>query len=251
MLHSAPRDGRPACLVTPLLCRRRHEQGHFHPSWRDLVIVSVIRFLGVLCALACVLAASCARGSEAAPVTGADLYKACVPCHGAAGEGTPAIGAPAIAGLPAWYVSAQLQAFQSGLRGKHADDIEGLRMRAMSKQMLTEAEVLAVASHVASLPGVTSAARIASVNASGAVAAFLTCATCHGARFEGNAVIKAPPLAGRDDWYVAAQIRKFRAGIRGSAHGDPFGPVMQVNTRALAAENVDRVASYVHALSAE
>lgn len=239
--------------MTPLLCRlRRHEQGHFQSFWRDLVIVSVIRFLGVLCALACVLAvASCARGSEAAPVTGAALYKACVPCHGAAGEGTPAIGAPAIASLPAWYVSAQLQAFQTGLRGKHADDTEGLRMRAMSKQMLTEAEVLAVASHVASLPGVTSAARIASVNASDAVAAFLTCATCHGARFEGNAVIKAPPLAGRDDWYVAAQIRKFRAGIRGSAHGDPFGPVMQVNTRALAAENVDRVASYVHALSAE
>jgi cytochrome c553 len=214
------------------------------------VTVSVIRALGALCALACILAAaSCARRSEAAPVTGAELYKACVPCHGAAGEGTPAIGAPAIASLPAWYVSAQLQAFQTGLRGKHADDTEGLRMQAMSKQMLTEAEVMAVASHVASLPAVTSAARITSVNASGAIAPFLVCATCHGARFEGNAVIKAPPLAGRDDWYIAAQIRKFRAGIRGSAHGDAFGPVMQVNTRALAAENVDRVAAYVHALS--
>ena len=193
--------------------------------------------------------AGCARRSEAAPVTGAELFKACVPCHGAAGEGTPAIGAPAIAGLPDWYVSAQLQAFQTGLRGKHADDTEGLRMRAMSKQMLTHAEVLAVASHVASLPGVTSAARITSVNASGAIAAFLVCATCHGAKFEGNAVVGAPPLAGRDDWYIAAQIRKFRAGIRGSAHGDAFGPVMQVNTRALAAENVDRVAAYVHALA--
>lgn len=218
--------------------------------WRDLVTVSVIRVLGALCALVCILAlSSCARRSEAAPVTGAELYKACVPCHGVAGEGTPAIGAPAIASLPAWYVSAQLQAFQTGLRGKHADDTEGLRMQAMSKQMLTQAEVLAVANHVASLRGVTTAARITSVTASGAVAAFLPCATCHGARFEGNPVIKAPPLAGRDDWYIAAQIRKFRAGIRGSAHGDEFGPVMQVNTRALAAENVDRVAAYVHALS--
>jgi len=212
--------------------------------------VSVIRVIGAFCALACIVAgAGCARRSEAAPVTGAELFKACVPCHGAAGEGTPAIGAPAIAGLPDWYVSAQLQAFQTGLRGKHADDTEGLRMRAMSKQMLTHAEVLAVASHVASLPGVTSAARIATVNASGAIAAFLVCATCHGAKFEGNAVVGAPPLAGRDDWYIAAQIRKFRAGIRGSAHGDAFGPVMQVNSRALAAENVDRVAAYVHALA--
>jgi len=193
--------------------------------------------------------ASCARRSEAAPVTGAELFKACVPCHGAAGEGTPAIGAPAIASLPAWYVSAQLQEFQTGLRGKHADDTEGLRMQAMSRQMLTQVEVLAVASYVASLPGVTSPAKIASANASGAIAPLLVCATCHGARFEGNPVIKAPPLAGRDDWYISAQIRKFRAGIRGSAHGDEFGPVMQVNTRALAAENVDRVAAYVHALS--
>jgi cytochrome c553 len=223
---------------------------HFPPLLADLVTVAVIRALGALCALACIFAAaSCARRSEATPVTGADLYKACVPCHGAAGEGTPAIGAPAIASLPAWYVAAQLQAFQTGLRGKHADDTEGLRMRAMSRQMLTQAEVSAVASHVASLPRVTSAARITSVNASGAIAAFLVCATCHGANFEGNAVIKAPPLAGRDDWYIAAQIRKFRAGIRGSAHGDAFGPLMQVNTRALAAENVDRVAAYVHALS--
>ena len=212
--------------------------------------VSVIRVIGAFCALACIVAgAGCARRSEAAPVTGAELFKACVPCHGAAGEGTPAIGAPAIASLPAWYVSAQLQAFQTGLRGKHADDTEGLRMQAMSKQMLTQAEVMAVASHVASLPAVTSAARMTSVNASGAIAAFLVCATCHGAKFEGNAVIKAPPLAGRDDWYIAAQIRKFRAGIRGSAHGDAFGPVMQVNTRGLVAESVDRVAAYVHALS--
>ena len=212
--------------------------------------VSLIRVLGVLSAFVCIFAAaSCARRSEAAPVAGAELFKACVPCHGAAGEGTPAIGAPAIASLPAWYVSAQLQAFQTGLRGKHADDTEGLRMRAMSKQMLTQVEVLAVASYVASLPSVTSAPRITSVNASGAIAPLLVCATCHGARFEGNPVIKAPPLAGRDDWYIAAQIRKFRAGIRGSAPGDAFGPVMQVNTRALAAENVDRVAAYVHALS--
>ncbi len=212
--------------------------------------VSVIRVLGALFALACGLAvASCARRSEAAPVTGAELFKACVPCHGAAGEGTPAIGAPAIASLPAWYVSAQLQEFQTGLRGKHADDTEGLRMQAMSRQMLTQAEVIAVASHVASLPGAIGAARISGVNASGAIAPLLVCATCHGARFEGNPDVKAPPLAGRDDWYIAAQIRKFRAGIRGSTHGDPFGPLMQMNTRALAPENVDRVAAYVHALS--
>ena len=32
--------------------------------------------------------------------------------------------------------------------------------------------------------------------------------------------VNAPPLAGADDWYVARQLRKFRAGIRGGAPND-------------------------------
>jgi cytochrome c553 len=52
-----------------------------------------------------------------------------------------------------------------------------------------------------------------------------------------------------DDWYVAAQIRKFKNGVRGTMPGDAFGPVMRAVAAPLSAEDVNQVAAYVHALS--
>jgi cytochrome c553 len=48
---------------------------------------------------------------------------------------------------------------------------------------------------------------------------------------------------------VAAQIRKFKDGVRGTMPGDAFGPVMQAVAARLSAEDIDQVAAYVHALS--
>jgi cytochrome c553 len=193
-------------------------------------------------------AAGCAQGSAAAP-SGAVLYGDCVSCHGEAGEGSTLVSAPAIAGMPAWYVSAQLQRFQTGLRGKHADDVEGLKMRAMARQMMTEAETAAVSAHIASLPVVRNAATLTGGNAATGQSLYTLCVPCHGVAGEGNEAVKAPPLAGQDDWYVAAQLRKFRAGVRGQAPGDPVGPVMQAMSLTVPPENIDHLAAYVHSLS--
>ena len=62
---------------------------------------------------------------------GAELFETCQPCHGATGAGDPAIQAPAIAGLPQWYIESQLQSFQAGWRGKHAED-EDFHFQSMS-----------------------------------------------------------------------------------------------------------------------
>jgi cytochrome c oxidase subunit 2 len=191
----------------------------------------------------------CARSSVTASISGAELFKACAPCHGAAGEGTTAVGAPAIAGLPAWYVSAQLERFRTGVRGHHADDIEGLRMQAMSRQLRSEAEMGAVARHVSSLPRVTTTAAIGGGDAAAGQRAYLLCASCHGVTGRGFEGGQVPPLAGLDDWYVAAQIRKFKNGVRGTMPGDAFGPVMQAVAARLSAEDIDQVAAYVDALS--
>jgi cytochrome c553 len=193
----------------------------------------------------------CARGSVAASIPGAELFEACVPCHGAGGEGSTTVGAPAIAGLPAWYVSAQLERFQTGVRGQHADDSEGLRMQAMSRQLRSEKERTAVATHVASLPHVINTASIHGGDAAAGQRAYLLCASCHGVTGSGFEAGKVPPLAGMDDWYVAAQIRKFKNGVRGAMPGDAFGPVMRAVATSLSAENVNEVAAYVHALSGE
>ena len=45
---------------------------------------------------------------------GEELYGRCSNCHGEQGEGKREILAPAIAGLPAWYVENQLEKYKNG-----------------------------------------------------------------------------------------------------------------------------------------
>ncbi len=212
--------------------------------------IPLVRIIATVGTLTGVLTmAGCARSSIAASISGAELFESCVPCHGAAGEGKAALGAPAIAGLPAWYVSAQLERFQTGVRGQHADDVEGLRMQALSRQLRSERETRAVATHVASLPPVTRTVAIGGGDAGAGQKAYLLCASCHGVTGKGFEDGKVPPLAGMDASYVAAQIRKFKDGVRGTMPGDPFGPVMRAVAAPLSAEDINQVAAYVHTLS--
>jgi cytochrome c oxidase subunit 2 len=212
------------------------------------MVVSTLRACAISLGVASAVALSaCARGTSAAPIAGSELYGACESCHGPSGQGDATFGAPSIAGLPAWYLILQLQRFQQGLRGKHPDDVEGLKMRAMSRQMLSDAEIAAVASHVAALPAAKNAATTAGDSALGQQA-YTLCVPCHGAKGEGNEAVKAPPLAGMDDWYVAAQIRKFKAGVRGTVADDPVGPIMRAMSLAIPPEQVDHLAAFAHGL---
>ena len=104
---------------------------------------SFATLLILLAAAACAPAIGVALGEE--------LFETCAPCHGASGVGNPDLAAPAIAGLPQWYVEAQLEGFQSGFRGKHADDLPGLRMRPMAVSLNREGDIPSVAEYVASL----------------------------------------------------------------------------------------------------
>ena len=122
-------------------------------------------------------------------------------------------------------------------------------MQAMSRQLRSAVETMAVARHVASLPHVASTAAIDGGDAAAGQQAYLLCASCHGVTGSGFEDGKVPPLAGMDDWYVAAQIRKFKTGVRGVMPGDAFGPVMQAVAAPLSAEDINQVAAYVHALS--
>lgn len=89
---------------------------------------------------------------DMAPVPEPFLF--CTSCHGAGLAGNPAVGAPAIAGLPAWYVREQLRAFRSGSRGSQPDDGIGAAMRAAAGLLPDEDAVYAVAEYVAALtPG--------------------------------------------------------------------------------------------------
>lgn len=64
------------------------------------------------------------------PARGQTGYAACAVCHGRAGEGNDALGAPSLAGQARWYTARQLHKFIDGVRGSHPDDTSGASMRA-------------------------------------------------------------------------------------------------------------------------
>ncbi len=197
------------------------------------------RALSVSVSLAAALSVTgCVRPDGAAvTLPGHELFGACVACHGQEGQGNPTVAAPPIAGLPAWYVEAQLTKFRSGLRGYHPDDLEGLRMRPMSRQMMNTGEVTAVSEYVASLAPKKPAPSLGKGDATAGKNAYVACTACHGVDGMGNPALKAPPLANQADWYLASQLRKFKGGLRGTNPADVTGGQMRPMSMTLADED--------------
>jgi cytochrome c oxidase subunit 2 len=193
-------------------------------------------------------AVGCGVSGRGSTASGQTLYEACNSCHGDSGEGNATLGAPRIAGLPKWYIASQVERFQSGLRGKHFDDVEGLKMRAMAKQLMSKAEIDAVSAYAAGLPAVISAPTLSHTNLETAQATYAACGACHGLKGEGSEPQSSPPLAGLDDWYLARQLRKFQTGVRGTAKDDLLGPQMAAMAQAVTPAEVDNMAAYLHGL---
>lgn len=178
---------------------------------------------------------------------GEELYETCQPCHGPEGAGDPEIQAPTIAGLPQWYIEAQLEGFQTGLRGKHAEDIPGLRMRPMAVTLNREGDIPSVAEYVASLPPVYPESTLQG-NAGLGATQYEVCVACHGVDGLGDELLRAPPIVQMHDWYLFEQMQKFRSGARGSDPADTWGLTMRVNTIALDDQAMRNVIAYVQTL---
>ena len=186
----------------------------------------------------------------ASPERGAEVFADyCAPCHGDAAAGDHDIGAPAIAGLPVWYVTEQLHKYRDGRRGAHKDDAEGLRMRPMSRTLHDESDVDMIAAYVAGLPVNRPAATLASGDAAAGAKSYATCAACHGADGAGNEQLHAPPLTIQQDWYVERQLHKFKAGVRGVDPKDVYGNQMRPMAATLADDKaVTDVITHIHTL---
>ena len=50
---------------------------------------------------------------------GQSLYKTCIQCHGANGEGNTAMKAPKIAGQYDWYIISSIKQFKAGVERKN------------------------------------------------------------------------------------------------------------------------------------
>ena len=182
--------------------------------------------------------------------SGAALYGTCEPCHGAAAEGQQSLGAPAIAGLESWYVQAQLNKFRDGVRGAHPDDAEGARMRPMARALKTPEQISAVAEYLAGLPTHRPEGALEGGDPAAGAASYAVCVACHGADGEGNEALNAPALAGQADWYLLAQLQKFRAGQRGADSRDVSGAQRRPMAMTLADEQaMKNVISHIQTLS--
>lgn len=199
---------------------------------------------------ALLLSFSMSDAFAADPAAGKALYAACVSCHGAVGEGNPAMSAPVIGGQEAWYLERQLRAFRGGSRGADASkDVNGATMAAMAQTLPDDAAVANVAAYVATLAP-PPAKPAGGGDAARGKTLYAACAACHGASGEGSAVAQAPALWRQQDTYIERQLGAFRAGVRGGdAAKDPTGATMAPMAKALPdAAAMKDVAAYIATL---
>ena len=170
-------------------------------------------------------------------LSGAELYVAnCKQCHGATAQGQQGIATPAIAGLASWYIEGQLVKFRTGVRGAHPEDYDGLRMRPMSMQLMNNDEVKAVSTYLASLTPMKQPLTVEGGDATAGAGSYAVCLACHGPDGKGNPALKSPSLVGQHDWYLLSQLKKFKAGIRGTNPKDITGGQMRPMSMTLADE---------------
>ena len=174
-------------------------------------------------------------------------YQYCTVCHGTMLQGNHSNAAPAIAGLPAWFVEQELLSFKKDWRGTTLQDFEGGEMYAVAKNLDSE-QIKAVAKLVSDLPPAPPMASIEGDQKKGAEL-FSACASCHGVDAKGNAALGAPPLLLQSDWYLKSQLEKFHSGIRGRAEGDQRGLMMASSAQLISSDgDINNLISYINTL---
>jgi cytochrome c553 len=190
--------------------------------------------------------AVCQAASEPPVATAsAPDYGFCTVCHGAQGNGNPAIRAPKIAGIQPWYLKQELERFRGKLRGTRSEDVTGMEMQPVAMQLNDQA-IDGVAAYVS-----TFSPRTPPVTVSGNVQhgrkLYTACAACHGSKGEGSDTLHAPALAGQSDWYLATQLDHFKAGLRGFSSDDVPGTQMRAAAAILPDEaSIRDVVSYIN-----
>ena len=179
---------------------------------------------------------------------GAAQYAVCAACHGQQGEGLQALNAPKIAGQEHWYLRRQLNSYKAGMRGVHQDDIYGRQMQPMAMTLVNDAAIENVIAHIQTFPDNPAPATIDG-DVDNGEKLYAVCAYCHGKNAEGIQAINAPRMAGMTDWYLASQLKNFRAGIRGDHLKDFYGMQMGFMGRNLQDDKqINDVIAYINTL---
>jgi len=80
-------------------------------------------------------------------------------------------------------------------------------------------------------------------------ALYQVCSACHGTEGQGNQALNAPKLAHQAPWYLAKQLRNFKAGLRGADSRDTYGQQMSPMAGTLADDAaIANVVAYIATL---
>jgi cytochrome c oxidase subunit 2 len=187
-------------------------------------------------------------GGSVNATAGAAQYAVCAACHGQQGEGLQALNAPKISGQEPWYLRRQLNNYKAGLRGTHNDDIFGRQMAPMAVTLVNDAAIDNVIAHIQTFPDNPSPATIDGDVVNGQ-RLYNLCTYCHGKDGQGIQAINAPRMAGMTDWYIASQLKNFRAGIRGAHAQDFYGKQMGFMGRTLHDDkSINDLVAYINTL---
>ena len=75
------------------------------------------------------------------------------------------------------------------------------------------------------------------------------CGQCHGVDGSGNQSVNAPAIAGMSEWYVKAQLEKFKSGARGTHVDDFTGMQMRPMAVSLKTDtDIATISAYVAAM---
>ena len=189
----------------------------------------------------------CLVSVVAAVCQATDNYEFCTVCHGAQGNGNPAIQAPKIAGIQPWYLKHELERFRGKFRGTQTGDVSGMEMQPVAMQLDDQA-IDAVAAYVGTFAPLAPPVTVRGDVQHGRKL-FAACAACHGSRGEGNDALAAPALTGQSDWYLVTQLEHFKSGLRGFASEDVPGTQMRAAAGILPDEAaIKDVVSYINTL---
>jgi len=181
---------------------------------------------------------------------GKALFQVCTVCHGPQGQGNQAMNAPKLAGQPAWYITKQMALFQNEARGTAPGDIYGMQMATMAKgpQLKEEKALADLAAYIGTFPPSPPIPTVEG-DAEAGQKLYSICAACHGQRAEGVEAMAGPALAGQNDWYLVAQIKKFKKGQRGYHSSDHGGRQMRPMVATLADDqSINDVVAYINTL---
>ena len=167
-----------------------------------------------------VLAATCATALSAEPPPASALL--CLTCHGADAQGNRELGAPPLAGLPAWYLEGQIESFRKGFRGAATNDLHAYQMRAVALAIDTNALPDIVAYLEKQTPVPPPAPEVGDVD-QGRWIYTERCMGCHFFHGWGDPTFKSAPIATFPAWYQQKQMEAFRSGARGSKPIDEPG----------------------------